>query len=253
MSGHNKWSTIKRKKEANDAKRSKMFTKIIKDITIAVREGGPDPNSNPRLRLAIANARGVNMPKDNIQRAINKANEKDSANYVEIVYEGYATHGVAIIVECATDNQQRTVANIRSYFNKHGGSLSTSGSLNFIFDQKGVFRINKEKISNFDEFMLEAIDAGAEDVVEDDDMVIIFTPRENFGTMQKTLEKLNIEADSSKLERIPNTFVKLDKDQALKILKLIDLLEDDDDVQEVYHNMELPDEILDEIEGYNQS
>ncbi|MFY9417760.1 MAG: YebC/PmpR family DNA-binding transcriptional regulator [Bacteroidales bacterium] len=249
MSGHNKWSTIKRKKEANDAKRSKMFTKIIKDITIAVREGGPDPNSNPRLRLAIANARGVNMPKDNIQRAINKANEKDSANYVEIVYEGYATHGVAIIVECATDNQQRTVANIRSYFNKHGGSLSTSGSLNFIFDQKGVFRINKEKISNFDEFMLEAIDAGAEDVVEDDDMVIIFTPRENFGTMQKTLEKLNIEADSSKLERIPNTFVKLDKDQALKILKLIDLLEDDDDVQEVYHNMELPDEILDEIEG----
>lgn len=249
MSGHNKWSTIKRKKEANDAKRSKMFTKIIKDITIAVREGGPDPNSNPRLRLAIANARGVNMPKDNIQRAINKANEKDSANYVEIVYEGYATHGVAIIVECATDNQQRTVANIRSYFNKHGGSLSTSGSLNFIFDQKGVFRINKEKISNFDEFMLEAIDAGAEDVVEEDDMVIIFTPRENFGTMQKTLEKLNIEPDSSKLERIPNTFVKLDKDQALKILKLIDLLEDDDDVQNVYHNMELPDEVLDEIEG----
>ncbi|HOK21465.1 MAG TPA: YebC/PmpR family DNA-binding transcriptional regulator [Bacteroidales bacterium] len=249
MSGHNKWSTIKRKKEANDAKRSKMFTKIIKDITIAVREGGPDPDSNPRLRLAIANARGVNMPKDNIQRAINKANEKDSANYVEIVYEGYATHGVAIIVECATDNQQRTVANIRSYFNKHGGSLSTSGSLNFIFDQKGVFRINKEKISNFDEFMLEAIDAGAEDVVEEDDMVIIFTPRENFGTMQKTLEKLNIEADSSKLERIPNTFVKLEKEQALKILKLIDLLEDDDDVQEVYHNMELPDEILDEIEG----
>ena len=249
MSGHNKWSTIKRKKEANDAKRSKMFTKIIKDITIAVREGGPDPNSNPRLRLAIANARGVNMPKDNIQRAINKANEKDSANYVEIVYEGYATHGVAIIVECATDNQQRTVANIRSYFNKHGGSLSTSGSLNFIFDQKGVFRINKEKISNFDEFMLEAIDAGAEDVVEDDDMVIIYTPRENFGTMQKTLEKLNIEPDSSKLERIPNTFVKLEKEQALKILKLIDLLEDDDDVQEVYHNMELPDEILDEIEG----
>lgn len=248
MSGHNKWSTIKRKKEANDAKRSKMFTKIIKDITIAVREGGPDPNSNPRLRLAIANARGVNMPKDNIQRAINKANEKDSANYVEIVYEGYATHGVAIIVECATDNQQRTVANIRSYFNKHGGSLSTSGSLNFIFDQKGVFRINREKISNFDEFMLEAIDAGADDVLEDDDMVIIFTPRENFGTMQKTLEKLNIEADSSKLERIPNTFVKLEKDQTLKILKLIDLLEEDDDVQNVYHNMELPDELLDEIE-----
>ncbi|HOC41326.1 MAG: putative transcriptional regulatory protein YebC [Bacteroidetes bacterium ADurb.Bin035] len=248
MSGHNKWSTIKRKKEANDAKRSKMFTKIIKDITIAVREGGPDPDSNPRLRLAIANARGVNMPKDNIQRAINKATEKDSANYVEIVYEGYASHGVAIIVECATDNQQRTISNIRSYFNKHGGSLSTSGSLNFIFDQKGVFRINREKISNFDEFMLEAIDAGAEDVVEDDDMVIIYTPRENFGTMQKTLEKLNIEPDSSKLERIPNTFVKLDKDQALKILKLIDLLEDDDDVQNVYHNMELPDEVLDEIE-----
>ncbi len=247
MSGHNKWSTIKRKKEANDAKRSKMFTKIIKDITIAVREGGPDPDSNPRLRLAIANARGVNMPKDNIQRAINKATEKDSANYVEIVYEGYAPHGVAIIVECATDNQQRTISNIRSYFNKHGGSLSTSGSLNFIFNQKGVFRISREKISNLDEFMLEVIDAGAEDVVDDDDMVIIYTPRENFGNMQKTLEKLNIEADSSKLERIPNTFVKVDKDQSLKILKLIDLLEDDDDVQEVYHNMELPEEVLDEV------
>jgi YebC/PmpR family DNA-binding regulatory protein len=248
MSGHNKWSTIKRKKEANDAKRSKMFTKIIKDITIAVREGGPDPDSNPRLRLAIANARGVNMPKDNIQRAINKATEKDSANYVEIVYEGYAPHGVAIIVECATDNQQRTISNIRSYFNKHGGSLSTSGSLNFIFDQKGVFRINREHIPNFDDFMLEIIDAGAEDVVEEDDMVIIYTPRENFGTMQKTLEKLNIEADSSKLERIPNTFVKVEKDQAIKILKLIDLLEDDDDVQEVYHNMELPEELLEEID-----
>ncbi len=248
MSGHNKWSTIKRKKEANDAKRSKMFTKIIKDITIAVREGGPDPDSNPRLRLAIANARGVNMPKDNIQRAINKANEKDSANYIEIVYEGYAPHGVAIIVECATDNQQRTISNIRSYFNKHGGSLSTSGSLNFIFDQKGVFRINREHIPNFDDFMLEIIDAGAEDVVEEDDMVIIYTPRENFGTMQKTLEKLNIEADSSKLERIPNTFVKVEKDQAIKILKLIDLLEDDDDVQEVYHNMELPEELLEEID-----
>jgi YebC/PmpR family DNA-binding regulatory protein len=248
MSGHNKWSTIKRKKEANDAKRSKMFTKIIKDITIAVREGGPDPDSNPRLRLAIANARGVNMPKDNIQRAINKATEKDSANYIEIVYEGYAPHGVAIIVECATDNQQRTISNIRSYFNKHGGSLSTSGSLNFIFDQKGVFRINREHIPNFDDFMLEIIDAGAEDVVEEDDMVIIYTPRENFGTMQKTLEKLNIEADSSKLERIPNTFVKVEKDQAIKILKLIDLLEDDDDVQEVYHNMELPEELLEEID-----
>jgi YebC/PmpR family DNA-binding regulatory protein len=188
------------------------------------------------------------MPKDNIQRAINKANEKDSANYIEIVYEGYAPHGVAIIVECATDNQQRTISNIRSYFNKHGGSLSTSGSLNFIFDQKGVFRINREHIPNFDDFMLEIIDAGAEDVVEEDDMVIIYTPRENFGTMQKTLEKLNIEADSSKLERIPNTFVKVEKDQAIKILKLIDLLEDDDDVQEVYHNMELPEELLEEID-----
>ena len=247
MSGHSKWSTIKRKKGVADAKRGQIFTRLAREISIAVREGGSDIEANFRLRLAVEKARANNMPKDNIQRAINKATEKDSANYVEIVYEGYASHGVAIIVECATDNQQRTISNIRSYFNKHGGSLSTSGSLNFIFDQKGVFRINREKISNFDEFMLEAIDAGAEDVVEDDDMVIIYTPRENFGTMQKTLEKLNIEPDSSKLERIPNTFVKVDKDQALKILKLIDLLEDDDDVQEVYHNMELPEEVLDEV------
>ncbi|HHW58767.1 MAG: YebC/PmpR family DNA-binding transcriptional regulator [Bacteroidales bacterium] len=248
MSGHSKWSTIKRKKEANDAKRSKMFTKIIKDITIAVREGGPDPDSNPRLRLAISNARGVNMPKDNIQRAINKAIEKDSASYVELVYEGYAPHGVAIIVECATDNQQRTISNIRSYFNKHGGNLTTTGSLNFIFDQKGVFSIKRDQIKNFDDFMLEIIDAGADDIIEEDDFVIIYSARENFGNIQKALERLSIEAESSKLERIPNNYIKLEKEQALKILKLIDLLEDDDDVQEVYHNLELSDELIEALE-----
>lgn len=243
MSGHNKWSTIKRKKGALDSKRSKIFSRIIKEMSIAVKESGPDPDSNPKLRLAIANAKGANMPKDNIQRAISKASDKDASNYTEVTYEGYATNGVAVFIECATDNIQRTVANIRSYFNKHGGSLGTNGSLSFIFDRKGVFRVPKGTI-NTDEFEMEVIDAGAEDIEYEENSILVTTDFENFGNMMKKMEELKLDVESAELQRIPNTTVTLDKDSAEKVLKLIDLFEDDDDVQNVFHNLELTDEII---------
>jgi YebC/PmpR family DNA-binding regulatory protein len=247
MSGHNKWSTIKRKKGAIDAKRSKIFSKIIKDISIAVKEGGPEPDNNPRLRLAIANAKGVNMPKENITRAINKAADKDAASFMEVTYEGYAPNGIAIFIECTTDNIQRTVANIRSYFNKYGGSLGTNGSLAFIFDRKGVFRLPKNEM-NQDEFEMELIDGGAEDISYDDDAITVTTEMESFGIMMKKLEEMNIEPESAELQRIPKTTTAIDKEAAQKVLKLVDIFEDDDDVQNVYHNIELTDELLSELE-----
>ena len=247
MSGHSKWSTIKRKKGALDAKRSKAFSKIIKEITVAVKEGGgTDPDANPRLRTAIANAKGVNMPKDNVSRAISKAGDKDSANFTEVTYEGYAPGGIGIFVECTTDNLQRTVANVRSYFTKYGGSLGKNGSLSFIFDRKGVFTF---PIGEWDieELELEIIDAGAEEIELEDGFVTVTTALEDFGTMQKKLEELEIETESAKLERIPNNTETLDVESAKKVLKLIDVIEEDDDVQEVYHNLEMTDELLDEI------
>ncbi len=246
MSGHNKWSTIKRKKGALDSKRSKIFSRIIKEIVIAVRESGPDPDGNPKLRLAIANAKGANMPKENVQRAVNKASDKDGSSYSEVTYEGYAPNGVAIYIECATDNIQRTVSNIRSYFNKHGGNLGTNGSLSFIFDRKGVFRIPKGTI-DADEFEMEVIDAGAEDIAYEDDTIVITTELESFGSMLKKLEEMKLEVESAELQRIPKTFVTLDKESAQKVLKLVDIFEDDDDVQSVYHNIELTDELMAEL------
>lgn len=247
MSGHSKWSTIKRKKGALDAKRSKAFSKIIKEITVAVKEGGStDPDSNPRLRTAIANAKGVNMPKDNVARAINKAGDKDSANFTEVTYEGYGPGGIGIFVECTTDNLQRTVANVRSYFTKYGGSLGKNGSLSFIFDRKGVFTF---PIGDWDieELELEIIDAGAEDIELEEGFVTVTTALEDFGSMQKKLEELKIETESAKLERVPNSTETLDVESAKKVLKLIDVIEEDDDVQEVYHNLEMTDELLSEI------
>ena len=247
MSGHNKWSTIKRKKGALDAKRSKIFSKIIKDITIAVKESGADPDGNPRLRLAISNAKGANMPKDNIARAINKAADKDSANFQEVTYEGYAPHAVAIFVECTTDNIQRTVSNIRSYFNKYGGNLGTNGSLSFIFDRKGVFTV---PVGSFDrdEFEMAMIDAGAEDISLEEDMFTITSEMEAFGPIIKKLEEMKIEPSSAELQRIPKTTVNVDKEAAQKVLRLIDVFEDDDDVQNVFHNMELTDELARELD-----
>jgi YebC/PmpR family DNA-binding regulatory protein len=246
MSGHSKWSTIKRKKGALDAKRSKIFSRIIKEITVAVKESGPDPEGNPRLRLAIANAKGSNMPKDNVQRAISKAGDKNEANFTEVTYEGYANFGVAVYVECLTDNLQRTVANVRSYFNKHNGKLETNGALSFIFDRKGVFTVPMNELDE-DEFMMEVIDAGAEEVETEDNFFTIYTAMEDFGSMMKKLEEMKIEAENAELQRIPKTMVKLDKEQAQKVLKLIDMFEDDDDVQNVFHNLELTDEMMEDM------
>lgn len=247
MSGHNKWSTIKRKKGALDAKRSKIFSKIIKDITIAVKESGPDPDGNPKLRLAIANAKGANMPKDNIQRAISKASDKDSAALQEVTYEGYAPHGIAVFVECTTDNVQRTVANVRSYFNKYNGSLGTNGSLSFLFDRKGIFTVPQGNI-NQEEFEMAVIDGGAEDIVLEDGYFTITTAMEDFGQMMKTLEQLKIEPETAQLQRIPKNTEKLGIEEAKKVMKLIDAFEDDDDVQNVYHNLEMTDELLKALE-----
>jgi YebC/PmpR family DNA-binding regulatory protein len=245
MSGHNKWSTIKRKKGALDAKRSKIFSKIIKDITFAVKEGGTDPDHNSRLRLAIANAKGASMPKETLQRAISKGADKDSANLIEITYEGKGPHGIAIFVECTTDNTQRTISNIRTYFNKHGGEMAKNGSLNFLFDRKGIFVVPKGTIDQ-DEFEMAVIDAGAEDIVLEENEFTITTAMEDFGNMMKKLEQLNIEPESASLQRIPKSFETLDVDSAKKVLKLIDIIEEDEDVQNVYHNLGVTDEMMDE-------
>lgn len=247
MSGHNKWSTIKRKKGALDAKRSKVFSKIIKDITISVKEGGADPDGNPRLRLAISNAKGASMPKDTIQRAISKGADKDAAALLETTYEGKGPHGVAIFVECTTDNLQRTVANIRAHFNKHGGELGQNGMLNYLFDRKGIFVVPQGTLDR-DELEMELIDAGAEEISLEDDVFTITTAMEDFGNMIKKLEQLKIEPESASLQRIPKTTVALEEDATRKVLKLIDIIEEDDDVQNVYHTLEISDEMADKLE-----
>ncbi|HNT42574.1 MAG TPA: YebC/PmpR family DNA-binding transcriptional regulator, partial [Tenuifilaceae bacterium] len=183
MSGHNKWSTIKRKKGALDAKRSKEFSRIIKEITVAVKESGSDPDGNPRLRLAINNAKGVNMPKDNIMRAISKA-EKDPENFHELTFEGYGPGGIALFIECLTDNNNRTVSAIRSILTKRGGSLGTNGSLSFLFDRKGIFTIAKDKLK-LDEVELDLIDAGAQSIDDNGDFYVVTTEMEDFGRMNK--------------------------------------------------------------------
>ena len=246
MSGHNKWSTIKHKKGAADAKRSKIFSKIIKEIQIAIKNGGPDPDANPRLRLAISNAKGASMPKDNIERAINKGKDKDASNFSEVNYEGYLPNGIAVFVECTTDNLQRTVSNVRSIFNKYSGNLGKNGSLNFLFDRKGVFTIPKGELDS-DDFELEMIDAGAEDIELDDDFFTVTTSLEDFGNMQKKLEEMNIEPENSLLERIPHETITLDIEHAKKIMNVIEMFEDDDDVQNVFHNLEITDELIEEM------
>ena len=239
MSGHSKWSTIKRKKGAADAKRGQLFTKLIKEISIAAREGGADAEGNPRLRLAISNAKGNNMPKDNIERAIKKATGSDADQYHETTYEGYATHGVAVFVECLTDNTNRTVSSVRAGFTKNGGSLGTNGSLEFIFDRKGVFHIKMEEGFDEDEFTLEMIDGGAEDVTSEDGYLTVTCELSDFGTVQKKLEELSVEAENAELQRIPNTLVTLDDDSFTKVMKMIEMLEDNDDVQKVFHNLDI--------------
>ena len=247
MSGHNKWSTIKRKKGALDNKRSHIFTRIIKEITVAVKESGSDPDGNPRLRLAIQNAKGANMPKDTIQRTISKASD-EGGNLQEMTYEGYLPGGVAVFIECLSDNNNRTVSNIRSIFTKRGGSLGTNGSLSFIFERKGVVTLQKNQISNRDDFELEIIDTGVEDIEEGDDVLILTCPLETFSAVQKKLTALKIEAENAELRRIPNDTKTVDLETAKRVLRIIEDFEDDDDVQNVFHNLEMTDELMAAIE-----
>ncbi|MFP4060373.1 MAG: YebC/PmpR family DNA-binding transcriptional regulator [Bacteroidota bacterium] len=246
MSGHSKWSTIKRKKGAQDAKRSKIFSRIVKEIQVAVKEGGPEEDANPRLRLAIQNAKGVNMPKDNITRAINKASD-EGGNLQEVTFEGYGPGGVAIFVECLTDNNNRTVGNIRSVFNRRGGNLGTNGSLSFIFDRKGIITVPKGDLDP-DEFELEIIDAGVEEIEDDDGRFILTTSFEDFANVRDKLDEMGVSAENAELQRIPNDYKKLDKEEGMKVLKMIDDFEDDDDVQAVYHNLEMTDELAEALE-----
>ena len=218
-------------------KMAKQFTRIGKEIAIAVKAAGPDPDTNPSLRRCMANAKGVNMPKDRIEAAIKRAQGKDMTNYEEMVYEGYAPHGIAVLVETATDNPTRTVANVRMHFRKGEGSLGNSGSVSFTFNHLGEFKIKNEG-QNLDDLELELIDFGLEEIGEDaEGNIIIRTPYEEFGTMTKALEEKGITPLSSELTRIPTTTVELPEDQAKEVLELVDRLEQDEDVQKVYHNL----------------
>ena len=236
MAGHSKWANIKRRKGAQDAKRAKIFTKLIKEITVATREGGDDPDANARLRLAIQNAKGASMPKDRVESAIKKASSKDEKDYEEVVYEGYGPFGIAVIVETSTDNTNRTVANVRSYFTKAGGSLGTSGSVSFMFERKAVFRFAK---ANYDleELELELIDFGLTEIAENEGEIFAYTEFEDFGSMQKALEDRGIEVISADFQRFPTTLNELTEEQEEIINKLIDRLEEDDDVNQVFTNM----------------
>ena len=215
---------------------AKAFTRIGKEISIAVRQGGPHPEHNPKLRLAIQNAKGANMPKDRVEAAIRRASSREEKDYQEVTYEGYAPHGVPVLVECATDNPTRTVANIRLHFSKNGGAMGNSGSVAFLFERKGVFKFEPGRI-NLEELELDLIDAGAEEIEENEDELVVHTRFTEFGSFQKFLESKNLEARSSELQYIPTTTSELPESQQDEVLKLIEALEGDDDVQAVYHNL----------------
>jgi YebC/PmpR family DNA-binding regulatory protein len=250
MSGHSKWSTIKRKKGAADAKRGKIFTKIIKEIMISVREGGPDTTGNSRLRLAIQNAKGANMPKENIDRAIKKAGGADAEAYHEITYEGYGSNGIAVFVEGLTNNTNRTLANIRFLYGKYNGALGPNGSLTFLFDRKGIFTISREDIDDKDieNIELELIDAGAENFEADDEWITVTCAKDDFGSLNRKLEHMGIEPDEAKLQRVPKETKVLDVEAARKVMRFVEALEDDDDVQAVYHNLEISDELAETLD-----
>lgn len=227
----------KRKKFKRWDAMAKNFTKAGREISMAVKEGGPDPNTNAKLRMAIQNAKGYQMPKDRIEAAIKRATSKDEGNFEELVYEGYGPHGVAMIIECASDNSTRTVANIRMYFNRGNGSLGTQGSVSFMFERKGRITIEKSKI-NLEEVELDLIDGGAEDIQQDEAMVYIYCSFTDFGTMQHKLEELQLEIKQAELVRVPQNKVKLSEEAQEQIYNLIDKFEEDDDVVNVFHNME---------------
>jgi len=238
----------KASKMARWDKMAKTFSKIGKDIALAVKAGGSDPEANPALRRCIQNAKGANMPKDNVERAIKKASGADAENYEEITYEGYGQGGVAFFVECTTNNPTRTVANVRAIFNKFDGSLGKNGELAFIFDRKGIFTIDKAKIkSEWDDFEMEMIDGGAEEIDQDETEVLITTAFEDFGAMSHKLDELKIEVKSAELQRIPNNTKGMTEDQFKANMKMLERFEEDDDVQNVFHNMEFTDEQLESL------
>jgi len=248
VSGHSKWSTIKRKKGALDAKRGRIFTRLIKEITVAARMGGGDPEGNPRLRSAVASAKSENMPKDNIERAIKKGTgELEGAVYEEISYEGYGPGGVAILVDCMTDNKNRTVADIRHYFSKSGGNLGESGCVSWMFEKKGSIMIDKDTIGE-EELMDKALEAGAEDVVEEGNVYQVVTAPDDFGTVREALETDGVKFIEASVSMIPQNVVEINEAKPAKqILKLLENLEDHDDVQDVFANFDIPDEIMEEV------
>lgn len=243
MSGHSKWANIKNKKGKSDAKRASIFTKIGREIAVAVKQGGPDPNSNSRLRDVIAKAKANNMPNDNIERGIKKASgELGAVNYEENVYEGYAAGGVAVIVETLTDNKNRTAGDVRHIFDKCGGSMGTTGCVSYMFDTKGVIVLDAEGVDE-DELMMIALDCGAEDISNEGDVFEIYTDPNSVSQVREELEKQkSLKILSAEVDRIPSNTVKPDPETQAKVIRLLDMLEDNDDVQNTYHNAELDEE-----------
>jgi YebC/PmpR family DNA-binding regulatory protein len=250
MSGHSKWSTIKHKKGAQDAKRGKIFTKLIREIIVAARLGGGDPSANPRLRSAIAAARAENMPKDNIERAIKKGTgELEGSNYEEITYEGYGPGGIAVLVEAMTDNRQRTVAEVRHIFSKRGGSLGEPNSVAWMFSKKGLITIEKSKVDE-DTLMELVLNAGADDMQDANTEWEVHTSVEAFEAVREAIEKKGIPMLSAQVSMVPSTTIRIeDEDMANQVIKLMDALEDNDDVQHVYANFDIPDVILEKVGG----
>jgi YebC/PmpR family DNA-binding regulatory protein len=247
MSGHSKWSTIKHKKGAADAKRGKIFTRILKEMTVAARMGGGDPAGNPRLRAAVADAKAANMPKDNIERAIKRGSgELEGVVYEELTYEGYGPGGVAIMVETMTDNTNRTTPEIRHIFEKCGGNMGTPGSVRFQFERKGYFAVEKSAASE-DKLMEVALEAGADDLQSDDAEIFeIYTASDSFEQVREALEKNKIPTVEAKLGQIPSNYVTLDEAKAKQMMRLMEMLDDQDDVQNVYTNADIPDELMEE-------
>ena len=249
MSGHSKWSTIKHKKGAADAKRGKIFTKLIKEITVAARMGGGDPNANPRLRTAMAGAKAQNMPQDNIQRAIKKGTgELEGVNYEEITYEGYGPGGAAILIESMTDNKNRTVGEVRAILGKNGGNMGESGCVAYMFEKKGFIVVPGDAMDE-DSLMELALEAGADDLQNVDGKYEIITAIDNFDTVQKTLEEKSIPMEVAELTALPSNTVPVDEKHGKALLRLMELLEDHDDVQKVYSNFDISDEVMAAIEA----
>ncbi|WP_456382999.1 YebC/PmpR family DNA-binding transcriptional regulator [Persephonella sp.] len=249
MAGHSKWHNIRHKKAKMDAKRGQLFTKLLREITVAAKQGGGDPEFNPRLRIAIEKAKKANMPIENIERAIKRGTgELEGVNYEEVVYEGYGPEGVAIIVECLTDNRNRTTSEVRHIFTKHGGNLGASGCVSFLFEEKGIITVPKESISE-EELFEKAIEAGAEDIVSDDEQYYeVRTEPKDLYSVKEALEQAGVQIEKAELTRIPTTTVEInDPETAQKLLKLLDALEDSDDVQKVYSNFEMSDEMMKQL------